>query len=124
MPAASSAVNALGDARNVYTLASGVPRSVIAVSRFTIAMSARRSTGAIGANIVSGFAASLARSGPSKCTSPANASVTLPRAGFGRVVVVVDEGRVTRVGGEVAGTVVVTMGAAVRCAFAEEHAAR
>ena len=65
---------------------SGVPRCVIAVSRLTIAMSARERTGAIGASTPAGFAANRAASGPSKWTSPPNANVTAP---FGVVVVVV-----------------------------------
>ena len=123
MPAASSAVSALGGARKRYTFLSGVPRCVMAVSRFTIAMSALRKTGAIGANIVSGLAASLARSGPSKCTSPPKANVTAPRVGFGRVVVVVVEGRGARVVVDVTGADVVGSVVEARCALADEQAA-
>src|SRR4051812_32021423 len=91
MPAAVSAVSALAGARNVYCFGAGVPRSVMAVSRFTIAMSADRNTGAIPLRTVAGFAASATPIGPSKCTSPPNANVTGPSA---RVVVVVAGGAV------------------------------
>src|SRR5512135_3488024 len=91
MPADASATGALGGARNVNCLGSGVPRWVIAVSRLTIAMSARLKTGAIGARTPAGFAANFAASGPWKWTSPPNASVTAP---FGISVVVVVDGTV------------------------------
>src|SRR3954454_10105138 len=97
MPASVSALSALAGARKVYCLGAGVPRSVIAVSRFTIAMSYQRSTGAIPLSTVAGFALSAVRSGPSKCTSPPKASVTGASARVvvvagARVEVVVDRG--------------------------------
>ena len=74
-------MNADAGARKLYSFGCGDPRSVIAVSRFTIARSADCSTGAIGASTPDGLAASFDRSTPSKWTSPANASTTGPRAG-------------------------------------------
>ena len=56
-----------------------VPPLVMAVSRFTAAKSADRSTAEIGPNAVAGSASSLAVR-PAKFTSPANASVRLPAA--------------------------------------------
>src|SRR4051812_25648996 len=95
-PPDASAVNADAGARNVNSLGWGVPRSVIAVSRLTIAMSADSRTGAIGASTVAGFAASKLRKAPSKCTSLPNASTT-----GRRFTVVVVTGRVV---GEDVGT--------------------
>src|SRR6266536_594954 len=75
-PAPLSARNAVGEARKVKSLLCGVPRVVIAVSRFTIARSARRSTAATGPKAVAGSRASRPPMTPSKWTSPPNARVT------------------------------------------------
>src|SRR6266545_1471224 len=75
-PAAFSAWKALAGARNVKLLLCGVPRVVIAVSRLTMARSARRSIEAIGPTAVAGLLVSRLRMTPSKWTSPPNASVT------------------------------------------------
>ncbi len=81
-PPAARAENALAGARKVNAFAAGAPRSVTAVSRLTIATSARRRIGAIGASTLAGEAAFRSRMGLSKWTSPPKASVTafpLPR---------------------------------------------
>src|SRR3954462_9212956 len=80
-PAARTASKAATGARKWYCLGSSVPRSVIAVSRLTIAKSADDRTVAIGPNAVAGLVSSGAVR-PVKCTSPANASVHGP-AGSG-----------------------------------------
>ncbi|MDQ1519120.1 MAG: hypothetical protein QOI55_193, partial [Actinomycetota bacterium] len=75
----------------IIVTGAAVPRSVIAVSRFTNAKSADDNTGAIGARTPAGFASSCDRSPPWKCTSPPNAIVTawpLPRRPRAAVVVV------------------------------------
>src|SRR6266542_2042215 len=69
-PAASSARKALAGARKVKLLLCAVPRVVIAVSRLTMARSARRSTDAIGPKVVSGFVVRRPRITPSECRSP------------------------------------------------------
>src|SRR5919107_1956905 len=56
-PADLRAVRADGGARKGKSLGAGVPRSVMAVSRFTTARSARPSTPATGPKVVAGFAA-------------------------------------------------------------------
>ena len=81
-PPASSAANALEGARNVNSFGAGEPRSVTAVSRFTTAMSARRSVDPIAPSTVDGDDASRSRIGLSKWMSPPKANVTgspLPR---------------------------------------------
>ena len=75
-PPASSAAKAVAGARNVYALDWGVPRFVIAVSRFTTVRSASPRTGRMERRTWRGSASSSWRIGLSKCTSPANASVT------------------------------------------------
>src|SRR5690606_1041967 len=86
-PAAFRAVSAEGGARKVYCLpGAGVPPVVIAVSRLTMAMSARLSTLAMGPSAVLGLASRRVRSTPSKWTSPPNAMVYGRRFGFGLVV--------------------------------------
>src|SRR4051812_47852937 len=60
-----------GGERKVKSLSCGVPRVVTAVSRFTIARSARRRYAAIGPNPPSARA-----DAPTKCVSPPNAIVT------------------------------------------------
>ena len=80
----------------MYDFGTGLPRSVIAVSRFTIATSAWASSGAIGLNIPAGFESSCDRMPPSKCTSPPKAKVTacpFPRRDAVVVVVSWDAGR-------------------------------
>src|SRR4029453_7041596 len=101
-PAALRAVRAVGGARKVKSLAAGVPRSVMAVSRFTTARSARRRTLAIGPKVVAGSADRRDSMAPSKWTSPPKARVTgspvgslgsearLAAAVAGRPVVAVD----------------------------------
>ena len=74
-PAALSAVNAAAGARNVNCFGSAAPPSVIAVSRLTMARSARDSTVPTGPSVVAGSAASRSETRPSKCTSPAKARV-------------------------------------------------
>src|SRR3954466_3660605 len=76
-PAARTASKAVTGARKWYCLGSSVPRSVIAVSRLTIAKSADDRTAEIGPNAVAGFASSGAVR-PVKWTSPAKASVSGP----------------------------------------------
>ena len=71
-----SARNAVAGVRKVNSFEAAAPVSVTAVSRFATAMSACPSTGAIGASIPEGSAASLLASTPSKCTSPPKAKVT------------------------------------------------
>jgi hypothetical protein len=80
MPAARSASNAVGFVRKWNCLGCGAPRSVTAVSRFSVVTSAALSSGVIdGPNAVAGSASSFAvRS--MKCTSPANSSVMSPAA--------------------------------------------
>ena len=74
-PAARRASKALSGARNVYCLGAGVPRRVTAVSRLTMARSASaRTWPAEPQRCVSARAAT-----PSKCTSPAKASVAVVR---------------------------------------------
>src|SRR6266536_695565 len=82
MPASRRAVSAVPGVRKWKSLGAGSPRVVIAVSRFTMARSARRSPGAAGPNAVAGCA-SRAAVRSVKCTSPANANVNSPdgRAG-------------------------------------------
>src|SRR5829696_1418585 len=75
-PAALRAVRAVGGARKLKSLAAGVPRSVMAVSRFTTARSARRRTLAIGPKVVAGSAASRDSMAPSKWKSTPKARVT------------------------------------------------
>src|SRR6266536_691167 len=62
-PAPLSARNAVGEARKVKSLLCGVPRVAIAVSRFTIARSARRSTAATGPKAVAGSRACRSAAG-------------------------------------------------------------
>src|SRR4051812_40329543 len=78
MPAALSAVNALGGARNVNSFAAAEPPVVIAVSRFTIVRSALRSTAAAGPNTVFGSAERRAPTRSMKWTSPAKDMVNSP----------------------------------------------
>src|SRR3954463_10317628 len=73
-PARSSIPKALAGARNVNSFGCGVPRSVTAVSRLTTDRSAPRSTPKALPIRPDRAAAEL----PSKCTSPAKASVAVP----------------------------------------------
>src|SRR5262245_30952435 len=74
-PAARSASNALGLVRKWNVFGWGVPRSVTAVSRFSVVTSAADSSGVIdGPNAVAGSDSSFAVR-CMKCTSPANSSV-------------------------------------------------
>jgi len=75
-PAARRASSATAGVRKLYFFGTGVPRSVIAVSRLTIARSAALSVGAIGARTAAGSFSSFDRRWPSNITSPPNASVT------------------------------------------------
>src|SRR5689334_11744258 len=74
-PAALTASKADAGARKWNCFGSGRPRSVTAVSRLTIAMSADDSVEAIGPNAVAGLVSRFAVRSV-KCTSPANARVT------------------------------------------------
>ena len=71
-PSASASQRARGRTEHNRT----APRSVTAVSRFTIARSAPPSVGAIAPSTVRERESSVARTSPSKWTSPAKASVT------------------------------------------------
>src|SRR5262249_1774955 len=83
VPAARTALHPGGGDPQVDSLpGTGVPRVVIAGSRFTIARAARRRIAEIGPSAVAGRA-SRARTGASKFTSPANASVIGCRAAAG-----------------------------------------
>jgi hypothetical protein len=62
--------------RKTNVFAAADPEAVTAVSRFTTARSALRSTGSIESSTLSGFAASFPARTPSKWTSPAKASDT------------------------------------------------
>ena len=75
-PAARIASSAVAGALKFHSFGIGVAASVIAVSRFTMAMSAADRTGAIPASRAFGSASSFSRMWVSKCTSPPNAKVT------------------------------------------------
>src|SRR4051812_33550399 len=90
MPASRNAVKAAAGARNVNSLPCCTPPSVIAVSRFTIVRSARRSPGAASANTVDGSRSRRSRTRPVKWTSPAKAIVKRPVAAGEAGDVVVD----------------------------------